>query len=461
MAKNNSWKDKRTYDYIAKKYVLKQNLVPQPKTESKYPPELNYIIYYKTGSNYKVYNSLNNKITLESSILSDAFVNHARYPLIQGYEATEDGLTNYYKDFETWCDELKTDFIFFKRYHNYTEATLLNLKRYLNNETTPLFNIISKERRFNIESQDILIQPVQKDETYFIESCVNSGIIYFDRNILNEDDSVIIDTTSYDFKGYYSHILANTELEIPITEGQYMRLKSIKLPLKFGFYKVIIKSDDNNFMKVFKYNTENLYTHYDVAFALKHKEQFNISITLDTGDISREWNAYLYTELSSYSKNPVIKTSSIFKNWNDRMMLLKIKYPKNRLVKILHTQVWGCLSEVNCKNFKYDELDDMDISLDYTGDWKEHLRYDNDIYKMHNLNDPYRSNLGRLKPFLLSFGRCLMGEIIIPHITSVFRVHTDNICFDSPIVLDIPNLIRESKTSGLIKWETVNTYNRI
>ena len=53
-------------------------------------------------------------------------------------------------------------------------------------------------------------------------------------------------------------------------------------------------------------------------------------------------------------------------------MLLKIKYPKNRLVKILHTQVWGCLSEVNCKNFKYDELDDMDISLDYTGDWKEH-----------------------------------------------------------------------------------------
>ena len=54
-----------------------------------------------------------------------------------------------------------------------------------------------------------------------------------------------------------------------------------------------------------------------------------------------------------------------------------------------------------------------------------------------------------------------MGEIIIPHITSVFRVHTDNICFDSPIVLDIPNLIRESKTSGLIKWETVNTYNRI
>ena len=41
MAKNNSWKEKRTYDYIAKKYVLKT----QPKTESKYAPELNYIIY--------------------------------------------------------------------------------------------------------------------------------------------------------------------------------------------------------------------------------------------------------------------------------------------------------------------------------------------------------------------------------------------------------------------------------
>ena len=39
----------------------------------------------------------------------------------------------------------------------------LFLKRYLNNETTPLFNIISKERRFHIESQDIHIQPVQKD----------------------------------------------------------------------------------------------------------------------------------------------------------------------------------------------------------------------------------------------------------------------------------------------------------
>ena len=225
MAKNNSWKDKRTYDYIAKKYVLKQNLVPQPKTESKYAGttslELNYIIYYKTGSNYKVYNSLNNNITLEASIISDAFVNHAKYPLIKGYEATEDGLTKYYKDFETWSGELKTELIFFKRYYNYTNATLLNLKRYLNNETTPLFNIISKEKRFNIEYRDsisIQVQPVQKDETYFIEACVNSGIIYFDRNILNEDDSVIIDTTSYDFKGYYPHILANTDLEIPITD---------------------------------------------------------------------------------------------------------------------------------------------------------------------------------------------------------------------------------------------------
>ena len=41
-----------------------------------------------------------------------------------------------------------------------------------------------------------------------------------------------------------------------------------------------------------------------------------------------------------------------------------------------HACVGGCLSEVNCKKFKYDELDDMNISLDYTGDWREHKYYD-------------------------------------------------------------------------------------
>jgi hypothetical protein len=57
--------------------------------------------------------------------------------------------------------------------------------------------------------------------------------------------------------------------------------------LQYGFYKVKIISNNENFNKVFIFNKENIYCHYDIQLA---REFENVSIEL----ILNEINSFVY-----------------------------------------------------------------------------------------------------------------------------------------------------------------------
>ena len=62
---------------------------------------------------------------------------------------------------------------------------------------------------------------------------------------------------------------------------------------------------------------------------------------------------------------------------------------------------------------------------------------------------------------MLSYARNKIAEVALKDIDNVIRIHTDNVTFKKDPKLDIPNLLREDKTSGMIEWLHANGYNHI
>ena len=186
------------------------------------------------------------------------------------------------------------------------------------------------------------------------------------------------------------------------------------------------------------------------------QEQYSISIELIIDD---EYNALLYSE------EKLIDGEKVFGMWLDRIQDLKEEYPKNGLVKLLSSSIWGYLSKKNGRYYNEKELDENpDIKFDYYD--SENINYlclderdrkdGTTDYFLVNKSQPYSKNY-RLKPFLKSFERSIMAEICIyVGIDKIVRINTDNITFNADLLSDddinkikniSPTFIQESKTT--------------
>jgi hypothetical protein len=72
--------------------------------------------------------------------------------------------------------------------------------------------------------------------------------------------------------------------------------------------------------------------------------------------------------------------------------------------------------------------------------------------------EPYRYNF-RLKSFLTAYGRVKIAEVALTNIENVIRIQTDGIVFNKQVKLCFPLLVKDDKTTGLIKWINVNQYS--
>ena len=67
-----------------------------------------------------------------------------------------------------------------------------------------------------------------------------------------------------------------------------------------------------------------------------------------------------------------------------------------------------------------------------------------------------------MKCFLLARARLCVASVAMLHIDHVLRIHTDNVTFDHEFddVIDhfktYPELKKEDKTTGIIKWSNAN-----
>ena len=284
-----------------------------------------------------------------------------------------------------------------------------------------------------------------KEYQYF-ESCFNGSLTYTQTGIFN--------CYGYDYSKYYPSILGNinSKFKIPFKEGVEKIIDKLPKYLQYGFYKVKIISNNLKFDKLFKFNNRNIYCHYDVQLA---REFENVNIEL----ILNEPNAFVY------KGEDLIESNKIFNLWFETIKKLKDELPKNTLVKLLASSLWGYLSKSNIEiktddQFFNGDFDENDyIIIDQV--FKNNYSY----FKLINKNKKFYSTNFRLKPFITSFARCKTARTINDNnlIDNVIRIHTDGIVLDKEFDFSKYNIeiIPEDKTTGKFEFININNYNRI
>lgn len=388
-----------------------------------------YNITYKVNHDEYRILVLNNskKVECYKTVSKDEYYNlQNKYEMMNGYsdDNIDQNLFNYYKDFYKWNNELYQEGIDTFYYSYYNDLAVIKT--------------FSKLSSFDLKNND----HITEIETKYFEGC-NNG--YLEYGCPGEFQSY-----GYDMNGFYPRMLGENKLKIPIKEGYEVKLSTLdKYNLKFGFYKVIIECYDEDFVKIFKFSENNIYTHYSLLFAYNYQNEYDIKIELN---LNEEYNAYLYND------SDIIETKSIFGDWFKKLMAVKAKYPKNKLIKHLLSSVWGSLSRKNYNEkikVTEDDLEKYDEEL-YTLAEYDHEK---NLYYIIKKQNRYKYNI-RLKPFLLSYARCYMGRIAHDnHLDQVIRLCCDNITYKSDVTINIPNFLPEEKTTGKIFWKNARLHD--
>jgi len=171
-----------------------------------------------------------------------------------------------------------------------------------------------------------------------------------------------------------------------------------------------------------------------------------------------------------YENECLVPSRDYFEHWFDIMKQLKDKH-KNKLTKHLTTSLWGYLSEfdkIHLDEFT-DEMSDLEekVNTPYII-LKEKYLYKNDVPKVRYIcvrsDKPYKYNIARMKPFLMSYCRNYIAEFIDNYGLEdlVMRIHTDGIVLNEDVEFEAEENeylpIPEKKTTGKMIWSNVNSY---
>ena len=284
-----------------------------------------YSVYFKTSQNFfRIYDG--SEIETVKYLPNNTSLFHVTK---KGYDATDDSLIQYYHDIKIASDELcKSDelrgFDYLKPFQ--MEGGNLYYRSHTRNINT-IFNMKAPQGWKNHDEINII-------EASWFKNSNNGGLQYCKPGEYQ--------SYGYDFKMFYPRLLGDSrfsKLQIPIKRGIEEILAELPIILKYGFYRINIICDNPNFKKVFSLSKNNVYTHYSVSFLLELiKLNFQIDFQLIQDG---EPNAYLYDDTD------LLPSFNIFQHWFSCMLNLKKKYPKNILVKMLASSLWGHLSQNN------------------------------------------------------------------------------------------------------------------
>jgi hypothetical protein len=392
----------------------------------------NYIIYYQlSNGEYRIYESETKQ--LKTIKLLPSKMDVSRFFVSKGYSFDDDGLLNYVNDFEKWCMELKDNKILsidYKKYYSHIDAVEFTFKNLCKN-------------KYEHHGKIKLV------ESQWIERCFNAGMMYCQPGTYN--------SYGYDFSGFYPSILASKDFKIPNRAGKEKTI--LELPkrkyLQTGYYHIKITCENKTFNKIFMFSKNNTYTHYSLFQAMRYQTRYDVKFELVQDG---KPNAYLYDETECESGY------EIFGKWYEILVKIKQLYPKNGLIKYLTSSVWGHLTSKNQRNVKAEDIEKYDIGLDNTSLYNivQHVVVTdtNQYYVLQNNEQLYHYNI-RVKAFLTSYGRNEVAKVALKDIDNCIRIHTDGCCFIKEQNFKIDKLIPEQKTTGLIDWNNVNSYEHV
>lgn len=402
----------------------------------------NYICYYELHDG--CYRIINSKTEIIETVERLPW-NISTFYLTKPYDATSEDLLRYCKDILIASEQLKTNkliknFDYIQPYKK-TDGTFKYQTHGINIER--LFKITCKGKYEDHE-------PITPIEASYFDRCNNGGLTYC-------CEEGTYNCFGYDFSNYYASILASTKFIIPFKEGKECHMNKLPPKIKFGFYNINITSNDARFNKIFAFSKHNIYTSYDIRFCLELIEKYNFDIKMELNQTIHN-NAYIYKLDNQTSGN------KIFDRWYNTILVLKKEYPKNILIKMMSSSLWGHLQISNIKYLPEEEAEKLDIGMNGTEDYNiVNYVYKEDgksYYKLRDNKKPYKYNI-RLKPFITAMGRIKTAKVALMNLDKVIRIHTDGVVFSEPQEFYIDNFIPENKTTGLIHFKNVNNYQRV
>ena len=402
--------------------------------------------YYQEG--LKIYSmDLCSTEVKEESLDAKTKPGYNCYELFKDYTADKEGIQKYMNDFDNWVNELKPHGLNYEKY--FTHGCAVN-------------KVFMSKAREQIDG--LQLDTISFKEAFFFEQCSNGGIISLDDTYKNK----VIDAYGYDFSAFYPNMLL--KIILATKQGKRKKIKTIDYNnLRYGIYRVKITTDDQRFKKIFSFSRNNFYTHYSLKLAHKYKDIFNINMELIIDD---KYNALIYDDEN------LVQSKEVFQTWFNFLSDLKQKFPKNKLIKHLMSSLWGHITQYNRKFFSDEDFADLDFS-DITEDEKTEYkllyikRFVDETqefgvksrYEMVPTEQPYLNNLARIKPFLVSYCRSYVADLIMKEniLDNVVRIHTDGIVLNKQH--DFTHLKYypkpEDKTTGKIIFKSVNNYEKV
>jgi hypothetical protein len=268
--------------------------------------------------------------------------------------------------------------------------------------------LCSKEKSFNVDK-------LTKDEEGLLLKCKIGGIIFGSKYTGSG--------YSYDFKSFYPSILSSNHFLVPYKCGQWKTITKLSEMvfyenLTYGYYRCIIhKHEDNTINRFFRFNKENIYTHFDI----KSANILGLKVKLINDG---QPNVYYYTRKE-------MKTGiEVFGKFVSYMYKLKEKDILG--AKLVLNSLWGALCEAKHNFITVDndseympdgDITDIKVNTDGTS-----------TYYIRN-EQIFTYDWARIKPFLLSRARLIYAEKVFKYSDSIVRCHTDSII--STVKLDI------------------------
>ena len=371
------------------------------------------IVYYKDDANE--YTSLDldtNEITTDRQV----WFKSKSFEIMKGYEATHNGLRQYAKDFNQWCDELAKFNIDYTKYYNHFTAIIFTFMRY-------------GKRQY--EKHEVISQ----QEADWMSKCHSGGLNYYDQN-------GTFQCYAYDYPAFYPTIMNGT-MKIPFKQGKEYHLSELPDKRLAGYYRVRIECDHPDITKLFTFSKHNTYTHQSLSHALQLQQRYPMTIELIQDN---KPNAYLY------QSDDMVRCKDVFGNWYSALKKIKTKYPKNKLVKRLMSSLWGGLSKYNDK-WVTDEVEVVE--------WKI-KKNDEILYRVRTNNQPYKYNI-RIKPFLTACGRVKLVNTIEQYpLNNIQSIMTDGVIYkhEDPNITK-KTISRDAKYTGTIKWTGHNRGTKV
>ena len=247
----------------------------------------------------------------------------------------------------------------------------------------------------------------------------------------------------YDFVSHYPSIMRSPKNKFPIGKGELKHLTKEEFEklefYQFGMYHCHVRCIDK---RVFRESAERWYSHIELNY-VRIKLKWDITL-VDDGEPN-----FLH-----YDSSKLVSGKQLFGEFVD--YLFKLKKEHKCAKKYLNT-LWGKLTQTNTIKMKTENIYEGREVMSILPTDEGELIFETVIKQKF-----YETNFARIKPFLLSYGRVKICNIILTNLDEVVRVHTDGIICKSKITnVELGNDIGMLKFEGEGNVKILNNNNYI